>query len=459
MEQSSALASENKMGVMPENRLLITMALPLILSMLVQACYNIVDSIFVARLSEDALTAVSMAFPMQNVMIAVGVGTGVGINALLSKSLGEKKRELASQAANNGIFLALCSSVIFLIVGLFAARPFYLFQVSQNMGIVNDGVAYLRICCCCSIGLFFQITFERLMQGTGITIYTMVTQMAGALINIILDPMFIFGIGFFPKLGVAGAAIATCIGQWVACAVGMILNHRKNHEISVSLNGIFHPSWRVVKRIYSVGIPSIVMSAIGSLMIFCMNLILGTFTTTAVAVFGVYFKLQSFFFMPVFGMNNALVPILAYNYGARKKKRMIKTLKLGVFYALCLMVAGCILFETIPDVLLSLFSASDQMLEIGVPALRTIGLHFPIAAVSIVLITALQALGYAFYSMWVSMGRQLLVLLPAAYILSKVGGLPAVWWAFVVAEFMSVTLCSIFFLRVKRRVIDPLEDA
>ena len=325
------------------------------------------------------------------------------------------------------------------------------------MGIVNDGIAYLRICCCCSIGMYLQIAFERLMQGTGMTIYTMVTQMTGALINIILDPMFIFGIGFFPKLGVAGAAIATCIGQWIAAVIGLVLNQKKNVEISVSLSGIFHPSWSAIKRIYSVGIPSIIMAAVGSVMTFCMNLILGAFTTTAVAVFGVYFKLQSFFFMPVFGMNNALVPILAYNYGARKRSRMLKTLKLGICYALCFMILGCILFETIPSVLLGFFSASDNMLNIGIPALRIIGLHFPVAAVSVVLITTLQALGYAFYSMLVSMGRQLLVLLPVAYILAKVGGLDAVWWAFLIAEFMSVVLCTIFFLRVKRQVIDPLE--
>ena len=445
------------MGVMPENKLLFTMALPLILSMLVQACYNIVDSIFVAMLSEDALTAVSLAFPMQTVMISVGVGTGVGINALLSKSLGEKNQALANKAANNGIFLALCSFLVFVIIGIVAVRPFYMVQVSQNMKIVEDGVIYLRICCCCSIGLYLQIAFERVMQGTGMTVFTMVTQMTGAIINIILDPIFIFGVGFFPQLGVAGAAVATCIGQCVACVVGIILNQKKNHGISVSLSQVFHPDRKIIGRIYSVGIPSIIMSAIGSVMTFCMDLILVTFTTTAVAVFGVYFKLQSFFFMPVFGMNNALVPIMAYNYGARKKSRMMKTLKLGICYALCFMVVGLILFETIPNVLLGFFSASDQMLDIGIPALRIIGFHFPIAAISIVLITSLQALGHAFYSMLVSMGRQLLVLLPAAYILSKVGGLSAVWWSFLIAELMSVTLSLYFFLRMKRRIIDPLD--
>ncbi len=457
MEQNTSLNRENKMGVMPENKLLFTMALPLILSMLVQACYNIVDSIFVAMLSEDALTAVSLAFPMQTVMISVGVGTGVGINALLSKSLGEKNQALANKAANNGIFLALCSFLVFVIIGIVAVRPFYMVQVSQNMKIVEDGVIYLRICCCCSIGLYLQIAFERVMQGTGMTVFTMVTQMTGAIINIILDPIFIFGVGFFPQLGVAGAAVATCIGQCVACVVGIILNQKKNHGISVSLSQVFHPDRKIIGRIYSVGIPSIIMSAIGSVMTFCMDLILVTFTTTAVAVFGVYFKLQSFFFMPVFGMNNALVPIMAYNYGARKKSRMMKTLKLGICYALCFMVVGLILFETIPNVLLGFFSASDQMLDIGIPALRIIGFHFPIAAISIVLITSLQALGHAFYSMLVSMGRQLLVLLPAAYILSKVGGLSAVWWSFLIAELMSVTLSLYFFLRMKRRIIDPLD--
>lgn len=459
VEQDLALDRENKMGIMPENKLLLTMALPLMLSMLVQASYNIVDSVFVGRLSEDALAAVTFAFPMQMVMISVGIGTGVGMNALLSKSLGEKNQALANKAANNGVFLALCSFLVFVLVGIFVVRPFYMIQISKNMGIVEDGVAYLRICCCCSIGLFLQIVFERVMQGTGKTIYTMATQITGAVINMVLDPLFIFGIGFFPKLGVAGAAVATCIGQCVACVVGIILNHKKNPEIHVSLSQVVHPDLKIIGRIYSVGIPSIIMSAIGSVMTFGMDMILVAFSTTAVAVFGAYFKLQSFFFMPVFGMNNALVPILAYNYGARKKSRMIKTTKLGIRYALCVMVVGCILFETIPGVLLGFFSASKQMLDIGVPALRIIGLHFPIAAVSIILITTIQALGHAFYSMLVSIGRQLLVLLPAAYILSRLGGLSEIWWAFLIAELMSVTLSLCFFLRVKRRVIDPLEYA
>jgi putative MATE family efflux protein len=457
MQDNRAQIPENKMGVMPENRLLITMALPLMVSMLVQACYNIVDSAFVARLSEDALTAVSMAFPMQTLMIAFGVGTGVGMNAMLSKSLGEKNRELASKAANNGIFLAFCSFLLFVLVGLFLVKPFYVIQVKGDQALLDYGVSYLRICCCCSLGVYIQIVFERIMQGTGRTVYTMFTQLTGAIINLILDPMFIFGIGFFPRLEVAGAAIATVIGQCCAALVGVALNHWKNREeITVSLHGILHPEGHVIARIYKVGIPTIIMQAIGSVMTFTMDMILVSFTKTAVAVFGVYFKLQSFFFMPVFGMNNALVPIIAYNYGARKKQRMVNSIKLGVRYAMIIMVIGCLLFELIPGQLLGLFDASEEMKRIGIIALRAIGTHFPLAAVCIILITTLQALGYAFYSMFVSIGRQLVVLIPAALILARVGGLNAVWWSFLIAEFMSLALCVYYFLRVKRNVIDPL---
>ena len=360
MEQEKALVQENKMGVMNENKLLITMALPLIISMLVQACYNIVDSIFVAMVSEDALTAVSLAFPIQTIMIALGVGTGVGINATLSKSLGEKNYEKANKAAANGVFLALCSFAVSILIGLFVARPFYMVQVSENMQIVNDGVDYLRICCCLSLGVYIEITFERLMQGTGRTIYSMFTQLAGAITNIILDPLMIFGIGPFPEMGVAGAAVATVIGQWVAGILGILLNAKKNPDIQVHFKDIFHPNAKIIGHIYAVGIPSIIMSAIGSVMTFGMDLILVNFTTTAVAVFGAYFKLQSFFFMPIFGMNNALVPIIAYNYGARKKARVIKTIKLGIRYAMCFMLVGMLLFETIPNVLLEMFSPAED---------------------------------------------------------------------------------------------------
>ena len=457
MEQEKTLVQENKMGVMNENKLLITMALPLIISMLVQACYNIVDSIFVAMVSEDALTAVSLAFPIQTIMIALGVGTGVGINATLSKSLGEKNYEKANKAAANGVFLALCSFAVSILIGLFVARPFYMVQVSENMQIVNDGVDYLRICCCLSLGVYIEITFERLMQGTGRTIYSMFTQLAGAITNIILDPLMIFGIGPFPEMGVAGAAVATVIGQWVAGILGILLNAKKNPDIQVHFKDIFHPNAKIIGYIYAVGIPSIIMSAIGSVMTFGMDLILVNFTTTAVAVFGAYFKLQSFFFMPILGMNNALVPIIAYNYGARKKDRVIKTIKLGIRYAMCFMLVGMLLFETIPGVLLGMFSPSEDMLAIGIPALRKIAIHFPIAAVCIILMSTLQALGKAFYSMLVAIGRQLVVLLPAAYILAKVGGLYAVWWSFPIAEAVSLALCTSFFLHVKRTIIDPLD--
>ena len=457
MQENRAQVPENKMGVMPENRLLITMALPLMASMLVQACYNIVDSAFVSRLSEDALTAVSMAFPMQTLMIAFGVGIGVGMNAMLSKSLGEKNRDQASKAANNGIFLAFCNFLLFLLVGIFLVRPFYLIQVNGDQTLLNYGVAYLRICCCCSLGIFIQIVFERIMQGTGRTIYTMYTQMTGAVINLILDPMFIFGIGFFPRLEVAGAAVATVIGQCCAAVMGIVLNHWKNREeITVSVSGILHPEGHVIARIFRVGIPTIIMQAISSVMTFTMDMILVSFTKTAVAVFGVYFKLQSFFFMPVFGMNNALVPIIAYNYGARNRKRLMTSMKLGIRYAMIIMLIGCLLFELIPGQLLSLFAADAEMERIGILALREIGIHFPMAAICIILITTLQALGYAFDSMLVSIGRQLVVLIPAAIILARVGGLNAVWWSFLIAEFMSLALCIFFFLRVKRRVIDTL---
>ncbi len=367
MEQEKTLPRENKMGVMDENKLLITMALPLIISMLVQACYNIVDSVFVAMISEDALTAVSLAFPIQTIMIALGVGTGVGINATLSKALGEKNFTKANKAAANGVFLAMCSFFVSILIGLFVARPFYMVQVSENLQIVNDGVTYLRICCCFSLGIYVEITFERLMQGTGRTIYSMFTQLAGAITNIILDPLMIFGIGPFPEMGVAGAAAATVIGQWVAGILGIILNAKKNPEIQVHLKEIFRPDPKIIGHIYAVGIPSIIMSAIGSVMTFGMDLILVGFTTTAVAVFGAYFKLQSFFFMPVFGMNNALVPIIAYNYGARKKARVIKTIKLGIRYAMCFMLVGMLLFELFPQVLLGMFSPSEDMLAIGIP--------------------------------------------------------------------------------------------
>lgn len=449
---------ENKMGVAPVSRLLVTMAVPLMLSMLMQACYNIVDSIFVAMLSEDALTAVSMAFPIQTVMIAVCTGIGVGMNAMLSKSLGEKDPESASRAANNGVFLALCSYVVAIFVGILLVRPFYMSQISYNLDIVNYGVSYARIVCLLSIGMFCQMTFERMMQGTGHTIYTMFTQISGAVINLILDPILIFGLFGAPKMGVAGAALATCIGQWFAGLLAILLNHRFNTELTVSLRQVFHPSARVIRRIAYVGIPSFIMASIGSVMYYGMNLILTGFNSTASAVFGVYFKLQSFFFLPVFGMNNAIVPIVAYNYGAGKRSRMLQTLKTGLLLALCIMILGTIVFETLPGTLLDFFSASENMKAIGVPALRIIAVHFPLAAAGIVLGTMFQSLGQAIFSAIISLCRQLVVLLPCAFVLAKVGGLGMIWFCFPIAELVSLILTLIFFTKIYREVVLQVPD-
>lgn len=441
---------ENKMGVMPVNRLLITMALPMMISMLVQAMYNVVDSIFVSRLSEDALTAVSMAFPMQNLMISVAAGIGVGMNALLSRSLGEKNYDAANKSAANGLFLEACGYILFLIVGIFVTRLFFVAQDASG-DITEMGVSYTTICLVMSFGLFMQFAFERMLQSTGRTMFTMVTQTTGAVINIILDPIFIFGL----KMGVAGAALATVTGQIIAAVMALVFNIRKNHDISLSLRG-FRPDGRIIKTILSVGIPSIIMSSVGSVMTFGMNKILMAFSSTAVAVFGVYFKLNSFIFMPVFGLNNGMVPIVSYNYGARKKKRLTGTVKLSVMYAVALMLIGIALFQFIPDKLLALFDASANMLEIGVPALRIISLSFAFAGVCIVLSSCFQALGHGVLSMFVSITRQLIVLLPSAYILARIGGVHAVWWSYNIAEIFSLTLSLVFYKMMYNKIIKPL---
>ena len=445
------LKRENKMGVMPVNRLLLSMSLPIMISMLVQALYNIVDSIFVAKISENALTAVSLAFPIQSLMIATATGTGVGVNAILSKSLGEKNFERANKTAVNGVFLALISYLVFAIVGIAGTMPFYSSQ-TEDAEILGYGVQYLTIVCVASIGTFTQIIFERLLQSTGKTIYTMITQGTGAIINLILDPVLIFGLFGMPEMGVAGAAAATVIGQIIAGIMGYVINHKVNHEIKLEWKG-FRPDKAIIGNIYKVGIPSIIMQAIGSLMTYGMNLILISFTSTATAVFGVYFKLQSFIFMPVFGLNNGLVPILAYNYGAGRRDRFISALKCGIIYAVSIMAVGAVIFHTIPAVLLGFFEASDEMLRIGVPALRIISLSFLPAGFGIVCGTAFQALGNAVYSMLVSIARQLVVLLPAAFLLSLSGEVTYVWWAFPIAEVMSLTMTAIFLVRINRRVI------
>ena len=444
MEQTK----ENKMGTMPVNRLLITMSLPMMISMLVQALYNVVDSIFVSRINENALTAVSLAFPIQTLMIAVAGGTCVGINAVLSKALGEKDRERADNTAVSGIVLMAASYVLFLLIGLFATRAFYLSQTDDTQ-IVEFGVQYLSIVCSCSFGLFTQFVFERLLQSTGRTFYIMITQGTGALINIILDPIFIFGLFGMPQMGVAGAAVATVIGQTVAGVIALVVNFKKNEDIHIRFKG-FRLGREIVGQIYKIGVPSMIMQAIGSVMTYGMNLILISFTPTATAVFGVYFKLQSFIFMPVFGLNNGLVPILAYNYGAGRRDRFVSALKCGIVYAVGIMAVGVAVFQTIPAVLLGFFEASDEMLRIGVPALRIICLSFLPAGFGIVCGTAFQALGNAVYSMLVSIARQLVVLLPAAFLLSLSGEVTYVWWAFPIAEVMSLTMTVIFLVRIIR---------
>ncbi len=448
--QRNSGAGENKMGVLPVNRLLLSMSLPIMISMLVQALYNVVDSVFVARLSENALNAVSLAFPVQNLMIAVSTGTGVGINALLSKSLGEKNKERVDLAAANGVFLAVCSYLVFAVVGVFGSRAFFLAQ-TDVVEIVEEGTAYILCCTVGSLGLFLSITYERLLQSTGKTVYSMITQTAGALTNIVLDPVFIFVL----DMGVLGAAVATVLGQIVGAVLAVWLNTRKNHEITVHLRG-FRPHLPTICSIYRVGVPSIIMASIGSVMVFGMNKILISFTTTATAVLGVYFKLQSFIFMPVFGLNNGLVPIVAYNYGAQKPERMTKAVKLAVVYATAIMALGLGIFQGGAAVLLGFFDASEHMLSIGVPALRIISFSFLLAGFCIVSSSAFQALGHGMLSLVVSVVRQLVVLLPAAWLLSLSGELNLVWWSFPLAELFSASLCVAFLFRLYRLEVKPM---
>lgn len=450
--------AENKMGVMPENKLLLNMAVPMMLSMLVQALYNIVDSIFVSKLSQDALNAVSLAFPVQNLMIAVGAGTAVGINALLSRSLGQKDQDRADKTAMNGILLALLSAVVFTVVGLFGARLFFSIQ-TDIQGIVDYGTDYLMVICGVCIGIFMQVTFERLLQSTGRTFYSMITQGTGAIINIILDPILIFGLFGAPRLEVLGAAIATVIGQCVAAVLALIFNLKRNPDINLSWKGL-RPDKDIIKGIYSVGLPSIIMQSVGSVMVFGMNKILLGFTDTATAVFGIYFKLQSFIFMPIFGLNSGVIPIVAYNYGARKPVRIMKTYKLAIGYAVAIMCVGVVIFQSIPELLLSLFTEADgsaeELIAVGVPALRTISFHFPVAAYCIMTGAMFQALGHGVLSLINSVIRQLVILLPAAFILSVIGGLDAIWFSFLFAEVGSLIVSTLFIARVYKGQIKPL---
>lgn len=446
--------AENKMGTMPVNRLLLSMAIPMMISMLVQALYNVVDSYFVAQISEDALNAVSLAFPVQNLMIAVAVGTGVGINALLSKSLGERRQRRANAAAMNGLFLAILSCLVFMAIGLTCSRFFFQVQTGQQ-AIVDYGTEYMTIVCGLSVGLFVQITFDRVLQATGRTFYTMITQAVGAIINIIMDPILIFGLFGFPRMEVAGAALATVLGQILAACLSIFFNLTRNHDIQFQFRG-FRPDGRIIARIYSVGIPSIIMQSIGSVMVFGMNKILISFTTTATAVFGVYFKLQSFIFMPVFGLNNGMVPIVSYNYGAASLPRVKRTIKLTICTAMAIMAVGCLIFQLFPQQLLMFFNASEEMLSIGSVALRIISVSFVLAGFDIIAGSVCQAIGNPLYSLITSVCRQLVVLLPVAWLLSHTGVLTLVWLAFPISELVSLVLSAIFLRRTMRAVAERI---
>ncbi len=449
----------NKLGTMPISKLIWNMSLPIIVSMLVQALYNIVDSVFVSRICEQALTAVSLAFPAQNLMIGLATGTAVGVNALMGRALGAGERERANHIATNGVFLAGVGFAICAILAAFFARMFFAAQTSIDY-IVDNGATYLRICCCASLGLFAEIMFERLLQSTGRSILSMYTQGLGAIVNIILDPICIFVL----NMGVAGAAVATVIGQFCGCALALYFNLKKNHDIRLHFKG-FRPHWKIIGQIYAIGLPSVVMVAIGSVMTFCMNKILIAYHSakeTAATAFGIYFKLNSFIFMPIFGLNNGVVSIIAYNYGAQHRRRMTETIKRSTIYASCIMLLGMSIFLSIPGTLLKIFDATDTLLSVGVPALRIISLSFCMAGASIALTSAFQALGKSLYSMIVSIIRQLVFLVPLAYILARygagIGNDDLVWWSYPIAEIAALTVSLLFFRHMYKTLIAKLPD-
>lgn len=456
MENKTITLNENKMGTMPLGKLLVNMAVPMVLAMLVQALYNVVDSLYVSRISESAVTALSLAYPVQNIQIGFATGIGVGVNSVLSKSLGESNREHANRAAGNGIVLVGIVTVMFILFGTFAVRPFFQMQ-STVEETVEGGVSYLSICCLFSLGIFVEVLGERLLQASGRTAYTLVTQGSGAVANIILDPLFIFGfepLGI-PAMGLAGAAVATVIGQWLAAILAVIFNIKCNPDIQFGMQYL-KVKKETVLPILTVGIPSVIMVAIGSIMNFVMNQILQQFSETATGVFGIYFKLQSFFFMPLFGINNATISIMAYNYGARDPKRILGTLKRAAVTAIIVMLLGLLAFQLLPDLLLGMFHPTDEFLRIGRGALRTISWSFPLAAVGIAISASFQALGNGIYSTITSLCRQMLVLLPVAYLLSLSGEVVLVWWAFPIAEIVSVCVTLILFARIYRQKIKPM---
>ncbi len=446
------------MGTMPIGKLLLNMAIPMIIAMLVQALYNIVDSIYVSQISESAVTALGLAFPIQNIQIGVATGIGVGVNALLSKSLGQEDQKTANRAAGNGLFLVLIATALFMLFGVFGSRPYFAMQ-SDVAATVDGGTIYTTICCVGTLGIFVEVLGERLLQSSGRTVYTMITQGTGAVVNILLDPVFIFGVPEMgiPKMDIAGAAVATVIGQWIAAILAIIFNFKCNPEVQFSLEAV-KPRWKTIRTILAVGVPSIIMVGIGSVMNFSMNQILQDLdrTETATGVFAIYYKLQSFFFMPLFGLNNATISIAAYNYGARNPKRITGTLRRAAISALCVMVAGLLAFQFVPELLLSIFNPTDEFLRIGKSALRIISWSFPMAAISIALGASFQALGTGIYSTITSICRQMLVLLPSAYLLSLTGDVTLVWWAFPIAEVVSLTVTLLLFGRIYRQKIKPM---
>ena len=430
---------ENKMGSMNIKRLILTMSAPIVVSMMVQSLYNVVDSIFVAQISEEAITAVSMAFPFQQLMMSVGIGTAIGVNSLLARNLGAKQFSQVNKIANNGLLLAFLSFIAFFMMGLLLSDKLITIQ-TDNQEIISHGPVYLRICLMGSLGIFTHLMFERLLQATGKTMYTMIAQISGALMNIILDPIMIFGWFGMPAMGLAGAALATVISQYVGALVVAYLCIRKEKDIDIGFRYI-KPDFKIIRDIYAVGIPSIIMISISSVTIFSMNQILAKFSITAVALLGIYFKLQSFIFMPVFGLNNGIIPIVGYNYGAGNKERMRETIFLGMRYTVTIMLIGTLIMMVFPDKLLGMFNASDQMMDIGRVAFRIICISFPFAAISIISIGVFQAIGKGTLSMIISIIRQLVVLVPLAYLFSLTGNLSMVWWSVIIAELVAVSIC------------------
>lgn len=445
-----------QMGTMPIKRLVLTLSLPMMLSMFVQSLYSAVDSMFIAQINEEALAALSLAYPIQMLMIAIQIGSAVGMNAELSKRLGEGRRDLASAAANNGVFLAVVHYFIFLVFGLFFIRPFFEMQ-TDNPAIIQYGMEYTVIITTVSIGKFMQITYERILQSTGRSFYTMITQGTGAILNIILDPILIFGWFGMPVLGVYGAAIATVIAQIISALLAFIINARVNTDIDMTYRS-FRPDWVVIKRIYSVGIPSMVMTSITSLVTLIFNNILLQFTATATAVYGVYTRLQGFTFMPVFGLNNGMIPIISYNYGAKNKERLTQTIKISLFYGMGIMGIGIIVFQLFPEQLLALFNASGDMLSIGTAALRTISISFIFAGISIMLSSVFQALGNAMFSLWIQVIRQLIILVPVAYLLSLTGDVNAVWWSKLISEIVTAALALLALRHIYSQKIAPMKS-